>query len=203
MRLTDLPIRLVPRFFSFSSICSSEIIKATDLAGGVTSAIRSFDHNLLYMGCRAHEDRWDRAKAIWGATNRRLILYESRFWVFVLQVTGIDWQPSGILTRGLDSLRGAMPLRQAIGWWRRSSSLFFYASSPLAHHSSASLMRPEGTQKWAAEGVLGFTILLSTRPRLCLTPVQRQPIHPDNAPTTHLTAVCCEARQSYSPGSSP
>lgn len=35
--------------------------------------------------------------------------------MFVLQVTGIDWQPSGILTRGLDSLRGAMPGRQAIG----------------------------------------------------------------------------------------
>lgn len=47
--------------------------------------------------------------------------------MFVLQVTGIDWQPSGILTRGLDSLRGAMPGRQAIGWWRRGSAFFSYA----------------------------------------------------------------------------
>lgn len=39
--------------------------------------------------------------------------------MFVLQVTGIDWQPSGILTRGLDSLRGAMPGRQAISWWKK------------------------------------------------------------------------------------
>ena len=116
--------------------------------------------------------------------------------MFVLQVTGIDWQPSGILTRGLDSLRGAMPGRQAIGWWRRGSSLFSYASCPHAHHSSAFLMRPEGTVEWAAEGVLRCPILLLTRPRLCLPPVQRQPIHPDNAPTTHLAAVCCEAHQS-------
>lgn len=60
--------------------------------------------------------------------------------MFVLQVTGIDWQPSGILTRGLESLRGAMPgRRKAIGQRRNTRS----------HHSSASLMRPEGTLEWA------------------------------------------------------
>lgn len=37
--------------------------------------------------------------------------------MFVLQVTGIDWQPGRILTRGPDSLRGAMPGRPAIRWW--------------------------------------------------------------------------------------
>lgn len=116
--------------------------------------------------------------------------------MFVLQVTGIDWQPSGILTRGPDSLRGAMPGRQAIGWWKRGSSPVLYASSPYAHHSSAFLMRPEGTLEWASEGALICPVLLLTRPRLCLPPVQRQPIHPDNALTTHLAAVCREAHQS-------
>ena len=116
--------------------------------------------------------------------------------MFVLQVTGIDWQPSRILTRGLDSLRGAMPGRQAIGWWRRASSLFSYAPSPHAHHSSAFLMRPEGALEWAAEGALRRPVLLLTRPRLCLPPVQRRPIHPDNASTTHLAAVCRETHQS-------
>lgn len=49
--------------------------------------------------------------------------------MFVLQVTGIDWQPSGILTRGLDSLRGAMPGRQPIGRReeRRGEALSSYA----------------------------------------------------------------------------
>lgn len=117
--------------------------------------------------------------------------------MFVLQVTGIDWQPSGILTCGLDSLRGAMPGRQAIGWWRRGSSFFLYASSPHAHHSSTFLIRPEGALEWAAGGALRRLSLLLTRPRLCLPPVQRQPIHPDNALTTHLAAVCCETHQSH------
>lgn len=57
-------------------------------------------------------------------------------------------------------------------------------------------MRPEGTLEWAAEGALRCPVLLLTRPRLCLPPVQRQSIHPDNAPTTHLAAVRCEAHQS-------
>lgn len=116
--------------------------------------------------------------------------------MFVLQVTGIDWQPSVILTRGLDSLRGAMPGRQAIGWWRRGSSLLSYASPPHAQHSSAFLMRPEDALEWAAEGALRRPVLLLTRPRLCLPPVQRWPIHPDNALTTHLAAVRCETHQS-------
>lgn len=111
--------------------------------------------------------------------------------MFVLQVTGIDWQPSGILTRGLDSLRGAMPGRQAIGWRRRGSAPSSHASSPHAHHSSAFLMRPEGALVWATQGAPRRPVLLLTRPRLCLLP-----IHPDNAMTTHLAAVCRETHQS-------
>lgn len=57
-------------------------------------------------------------------------------------------------------------------------------------------MRPEGTLEWAAEGALRCPVLLLTRSRLRLLPDQRQPIHPDNAPTTHLAAVRCEAHQS-------
>lgn len=57
-------------------------------------------------------------------------------------------------------------------------------------------MRPEGALEWGAEGALRRPILLLTRPRLCLPPVQRRPIHPDNAPTTHLAAVCRETHQS-------
>lgn len=57
-------------------------------------------------------------------------------------------------------------------------------------------MRPEGALEWAAEGALRRPILLLTRPRLCLPPVHRRPIHPDNAPTTHLAAVCRETHQS-------
>lgn len=117
--------------------------------------------------------------------------------MFVLQVTGIDWQPSGILTRGLDSLRGAMPRRQAIVYWRRGSALVSCASSPHAHHSSAFLMRPEDALEWAAEGALRRPVLLLIRPRPCSPPVQRRPIHPDNAPTTHLAAVSHETHQSH------
>lgn len=142
------------------------------------------------------EDRWDWAEAIQGGTNRTLILYESRFWVFVLQVTGIDWQPSDILTCGLDSLRGAMPGGQAIGWWRRGVAFLSYASlsscSPLICFSNEAGRR-SGV---GAEGGLRRSILLLTRPRPRLPPVQRRPIHPGNAPTTHLTAVCRETHQS-------
>lgn len=115
--------------------------------------------------------------------------------MFVLQITGIDWQPSGILTHGLDSLKGVMPGRQAIGWWRKGSALFSYTSSH-AHHSSAFLMRPEGTLEWGTKGALRHLILLLTRPRLRLLPGQRWPIHPDNALTTHLAAVCRETHHS-------
>lgn len=34
----------------------------------------------------------------------------------MLQLTTIDWRPSGVLTCGLDSLRGAMPVREAAGY---------------------------------------------------------------------------------------
>lgn len=64
-------------------------------------------------------------------------------------------------------------------------------------------MRPEGTLEWAAEGALRCPVLLLTRPRLRLLPEQRQPIHPDNAPTTHLAAVRREAHHSQSHGINP
>lgn len=57
-------------------------------------------------------------------------------------------------------------------------------------------MRPEGAREWAAERALGRPVPLLTRPRLCLPPVQRWPIHPDNALTTHLAAVRRETHQS-------
>lgn len=114
--------------------------------GQVAPAIRSFDHNLSHMGCGAlQRESMGLCQGNTGWTNRTLILYESGFWVFVLQVTGIDWQPSGILTCGLDSLRGATPGRKPIGWQRRSSP-------PRAQHSSAFLMSPEGSLEWATAG---------------------------------------------------
>lgn len=67
--------------------------------------------------------------------------------MFVLQVTSIDWQPSGILTRGLGSLRGAMLERWPVGWWRRGSAFFLYASSPQVRHSFALVMSLECTQE--------------------------------------------------------
>lgn len=79
--------------------------------------------------------------------------------MFVLQVTAIERQPSGILTRGPDSLRGLMPGRQAIGrtggmgWYGGGSALFSPQPPPTAHHhSSAFVMRPEGAVERAAEG---------------------------------------------------
>lgn len=58
------------------------------------------------------------------------------------------------------------------------------------------LMRPEGALVWATEGALRRPVLLLTRPRLCLPPVQQRPIHLDNALTTHLAGVCRETHQS-------
>ncbi|KAI9534360.1 hypothetical protein NQZ68_014771 [Dissostichus eleginoides] len=67
---------------------------------------------------------------------------------------------------------------------------------PHAHHSSAFLMRPDGTLEWAVQGSLRRPVLLLTRARLCSPPVQRRPIHPVNALTTHLAAVCRKTNQS-------
>lgn len=63
VRFIGLPIMLVPQFSAFKVFAHlisgyySEIIKATDLAGRVAGAIRSFDRNLSYTGCRALHGR--------------------------------------------------------------------------------------------------------------------------------------------------
>lgn len=67
--------------------------------------------------------------------------------MFVLQVTGIDWQPSGILTHGLGSLRGAMLERWTVRWWRRGSPFLSDSSSPHVRRSFAFVMSPECTQE--------------------------------------------------------
>lgn len=46
------------------------------------------------------------------------------------------------------------------------------------------------------EGALRRLILLLTKSQLRLLPAQRWPIHPDNAPATHLASVSRESRQS-------
>lgn len=123
--------------------------------------------------------------------------------MFVLQVTAIERQPSGILTRGPGSLRGLMPGRAGDwidGWSGRGwSALSSPKLPPSVHHhrSSAFLMRPEGAVERAAKGAPPPhprpVIDEPSAPAALL--VERRPIHPGNTPTTHLAAVCTETHQ--------